>query len=139
MKELAHILSISAVIVSSIVLIISMIQLAKHLKTKNKLPSNIVDCRVTMINPESNILSENFGITDERMQYLVDKANEYVRKKSDKVENTYGLNMSELLEEISKECKHPNELAVICLQIGGSINNKKATGIDDFLNNLLKD
>lgn len=104
----------------------------KYLKMSNK-----KDFTLVQINPGSENMMESFGITEERINYLIKKSNEIARKHSDKAEKGAFINVANILEEISKECVHQNELAVIALQIGGSVARLTKGPEDDFLRNLL--
>lgn len=96
------------------------------------------DFTVVQINPDVDNLSESFGITDERMDYLIKRSNEIARKHAEKVEKGAFLNVAAILEEVSKECVHQNELAIVSLQIGGSISRfQESRSGQDFLRNLL--
>ena len=64
---------------------------------------------VVVIYPEASSLSECLGITDKRTDQLIGAIKESVKK-----DDTIGGAMVLL----SKECKHPNELAACCFVLG---------------------
>lgn len=92
-------------------------------------------CKVISINPESEDISEHFGITNDRLDTLINTTNGIVKDMKIKY-GAKGINAAELLERISQECKHANELAIISLQIGASLErmqNPFGSSISDFL------
>jgi len=73
--------------------------------------------------PELNVkrLSNTFGISDERIDYIIAESNKIHKKMYDEsVKNKTELPTSKVLFEISKLCKHKNELAIMMYYTGYS-------------------
>lgn len=84
---------------------------------------------VTEITPESNNIEEALGLTPERCEELVNIAHRVKETKIDGKRTT----MSYTFQEISKECKHANELIWIGFVIGSILERQS-----NLLTGLLK-
>jgi len=74
-------------------------------------PSSNDKTTVTDIYEDSNMIHNALGITNERHLELIDITNNALRSTK---------TISSAMEHLSKECKHPNELAFCSLVIGHS-------------------
>ena len=65
--------------------------------------------RVWKIEEDDSNIHISLGITDERGEELFNRVNELLGNK---------LSITSIMEEVSKDCKHPNEIAYCCYVIG---------------------
>ncbi len=81
---------------------------------------------VQIVNDETESLSETLGISEERCEYLGNK----LRK------GMYAFDtLTDVAHELSKECKHVNEIWWVAMQMGG---NSARANSQDMLKDLLR-
>jgi len=81
-------------------------------KLKSLGPDSDIRCRVLLINdPNNGYLHHTLGITDKRMEELVEILRRITAMHGKKGPST-------IISEFSKEMKHPNELAYMCYHFG---------------------
>ena len=74
-------------------------------------------CEVLIINekPEDKLMDTELGITKERSIELAQKTLEILNNGKTRKDKLY---VGEIIAQMSKECNHPNELAVVCFNLG---------------------
>jgi len=97
---------------------------------------------IIILEPESELIHEALGITEERQKELIDFVYEDVLKKFKSNDET---SVTEDLHRISIKSKHANELAWMIFQYGTNLGYNKAmneqnsqNSMNDFLRFLLK-
>jgi len=88
---------------------------------------------VVEIEPESSSINDSFGITMKRCLELQKKVNEV---KNLKDANGKRGSLTLIMVEISKECKHANELAWICFIIGANVGESQANPLAGLMQTL---
>lgn len=71
-------------------------------------------CEVVIIEDDTIILHEKFGITTERLKQLQNKIDNYLSINNNNKDYT----TDKLLVDISKDCRHCNELCAISFLLG---------------------
>lgn len=77
----------------------------------------VINCNVVEVEPSSSIMPEALGISESRCEELMKQLIHIAIDEQ---------RFSAILAKISQQCKHPNELAFISMQVGKMHNKKKA-------------
>lgn len=105
---------------------------SKH--TSEKLTPDTSRLLVRVIEDSADHLHEELGVTNENAGRLVASLKEQLKMRN--------VSLGTILSNLSKECNHANELALVCFGLGRMTNNKSNSGPDsigDLISQILRE
>ena len=141
MIQIALLFSVAAVITLSVLLYFCKVkiqnllnELVKVREINNKYTAASANCQIVIVEDNEESLGLTLGISNERADYLLEKANEV----KESIHGKDGMNISEFMVEYSKYLKHPNEVAFTFMQVGATFARQMKSLMDD-IRDMLKD
>jgi hypothetical protein len=82
---------------------------------------------VLEIDPDADTIHASLGIVNDRIQRLVDYCKQETERMAKENEGAY--NAATVMANVSKLCKHPNELAMVCFILGHKVGKESENPI----------